>query len=167
MFRFNFWEQINSRIRIDSIIKSCRRLQRFDVDSTINIQPLTATVGFELFFLTLLDPAVRRNAVVLRVGGVSKINRVVFVFVGLDMFIFVEKCLLLGGVLFTGNMRRLLVGKPKAMQLLCFWQDNRIILLILSKDWWLRWRSNVPHTACQYERWPIWHRAEYVLQDNP
>ena len=56
----------------------------------------------------------------LRVGGVSKINRVVFVFVGLDMFIFVEKCLLLGGVLFTGNMRRLLVGKPKAMQLLCF-----------------------------------------------
>ena len=120
MFCFDFREQINGRIRIDSIIKSCRRLQRFNVDSTINIQSLTATVGFELFFLTLLDPAVRRNAVVLRVSCIGEIYRVVFVFAGPDMFIFVEKCLLLGGVLFTGNMRRLLVGKPKAMQLLCF-----------------------------------------------
>jgi len=62
------------RIRIDRIVKTGYRLQRFDVDRTIDIQPLATAVGFKCFFLSLLDPAVRGNAVMLRMGGIGKID---------------------------------------------------------------------------------------------
>jgi hypothetical protein len=42
-------------------------------------------------------------------GCVGEIDRVVFAFVGLETFIFFEKRLLLYGVLFAGNMRRLFI----------------------------------------------------------
>ena len=103
------------RIRIDRIVKTGYRLQRFDVDRTIDIQPLATAVGFKCFFLSLLDPAVRGNAVMLRMGGIGKIDRIVFTLACLDVFIFFKKCLLLGEVLFAGNMRWLLVGKSKAV----------------------------------------------------
>ena len=73
MLGFDFGEQINGRISIDGVIKPGRGRQGFDVDRTINIQALTAAVGFELFFLPLLNPAVRRNAVMLRVRRVGEI----------------------------------------------------------------------------------------------
>ena len=50
----------------------------------------------------------------LRMSCIGEIYRVIFAFVGLEVFIFFEKRLLLDGVLFAGNMRRLFVGKPKA-----------------------------------------------------
>ena len=116
MFCFDFREQINGRISIDCVIKPRRRLKCFDVDRTIDIQPLAAAVGLELFFLSRLNPAVRRNAVVLWMGGIGKIDRVVYAFVCLELLIFIEKGLLPDRVLFAGNVRRLFVGKPKAMQ---------------------------------------------------
>ncbi len=65
---------------IDRVIKPCRWLQRFDVNRTIDIQSLAAAVGFEFFFLSRLNPAIRRNAVVLRMGGIGEINWVVLTF---------------------------------------------------------------------------------------
>jgi len=88
MFGLDFAEQINRRIRIDRVIKPGRRLQSFDVDGAIDVQSLTAAVGFEFFFLSLLDPAVSGDAVVLGVGGVGEINRVVFALGCFDMLIF-------------------------------------------------------------------------------
>ena len=49
MFGFDFGEQINRRIRIDRVIKPGRGLQGFDVDGAIDVQALTAAVGFEFF----------------------------------------------------------------------------------------------------------------------
>jgi hypothetical protein len=53
---------------------------------------------------------------VLWMGCIGEIYRVIFAFVCIDMLIFFEKDLLFDGVLFAGDIRRLLVGKPKAIQ---------------------------------------------------
>ena len=116
MFGFNFREQILRRLGINRVIKPDSRLQRFEVNGAVDIQSLAAAVGFEFFFLPRLNPAVRRNAVVLWMSCIGERYRVVCAFVCLELLIFIEKGLLPGRVLFAGNMRRLFVGKPKAMQ---------------------------------------------------
>ena len=116
MFGFNFSEQIQRRLGIDRLVKPDRRLQGFDIHGPVDIQSLTAAVGLQLFFLSFLDPAIRGNTVVLRRGRIGKINRVLFALPGLDSLLFFKKGLLLGRVLFAGNMRGFLVGKVHSMQ---------------------------------------------------
>ena len=87
MFGFDFVEQIHRRIRINRVIKPGRWLQGFDVDGAIDVQSLTAAVGFEFFFLSRLDPAVSGDAVVLGGGGVGEINRVVLALGCFDLLI--------------------------------------------------------------------------------
>jgi len=72
MFGFNFGEQIHRCLRIDRIVKPGYRLPGCHIDGPVDIQTLTSAIGFQCFFLPLLDPAVGRNAVVLRMRRVAK-----------------------------------------------------------------------------------------------
>ena len=116
MLRLNFREQINRCLSIDRIVKAGDRLQCFDIDRTINIQSLTAAIGFEFFFLAFLNPTVGGDTVVLRMGGIREIDRIIFALSGLKGLIFFNKSLLLCSLLFARYMRRLLVGKVQSMQ---------------------------------------------------
>ena len=109
MFGFNFREQILRRLGINRVIKPNSRFQRFEVNGAIDIQSLAAAVGFEFLFLPRLNPAIRRNAVVLGMSRISKINRVVLTLSSLNTLIGFKKRLLLDCILFARNMRRLFI----------------------------------------------------------
>lgn len=72
---------------------------------------MTAAIVLQFFFLALLDPAVRRNTIVRRMGRIGEVNRGVLALSSLNPLIRVEKDLLLIRVLLAGNMGRLLIGK--------------------------------------------------------
>jgi hypothetical protein len=61
----NLFEQVDRGFGIDSVIKTRDHLKASNINSTVDIQPLSITVGFNLCLLALFDPAIRRHTVML------------------------------------------------------------------------------------------------------
>jgi len=76
MLSFDLLEQGNRRIRIDCLIETDNGLEGGHINDTLDVQPLTATVSFKFCFMAFFDSTISRNAVMLRMDRIHKIDRI-------------------------------------------------------------------------------------------
>ena len=89
MLTFKLLEQIDRRFGVNRLIKASQHLKAGNINGSVDIQPLTATIGFDFCLPALFDPAIRRNTVMLRMSRICKVDGVVW------MLVFLEICILL------------------------------------------------------------------------
>jgi len=94
-------EQIDRRLGVDARVDPRDGVHLLEVDRPVDIEPLAAGVGGDLFLDAPLDPPTRRGRIVLRVHAVHQVDGVVFALVWLDVFVLIEERALRFGVGFA------------------------------------------------------------------